>query len=63
MLLIFCGIDKQIMLQRAKENPKVKILCNAIILNWRGDKGVLNGLRYKDTITGSEQEVQCTRSH
>jgi len=39
----------QIMIERAKSNPKIKFLCNAKILHWDGIDGVLSGFTYETT--------------
>ena len=48
------------MLERTKRNSKVRFLSNATVERWLGENGVLSGLRYKDTVTGAQQEVPCT---
>jgi thioredoxin reductase len=48
----------QIMLARARNNPKIKFIENAVILRWTGsEKGVLSGFVYKDIITDEVKEV------
>lgn len=45
------------MVDRAKRNPKIRFLSNAAVTRWLGADGVLCGLRYRDTVTGSERQV------
>ena len=45
------------MLERARRNPKIRFLSNAAVTRWLGSDGVLSGLQYRDTTTGTEHQV------
>lgn len=47
----------KIMLERARNNPKIHFVCNAQVLAWRGEGDVLSGLTYKDALSGKEHQV------
>mmetsp|Transcript_12394 Transcript_12394/g.20763 ORF Transcript_12394/g.20763 Transcript_12394/m.20763 type:complete len:365 (-) Transcript_12394:111-1205(-) len=49
----------KIMLERAQKNPKIEFLCNARIERWEGSNGVLSGLQYIDTVSGTKHQLAC----
>lgn len=50
----------KIMLERTRRNRKVSFLMDAEVVRWTGEKGVLSGLVYRDTVTGQTAQVQCS---
>ena len=51
----------KIMLQRAKENPKIELLTNKLVKKWLGceKSGVLSGLEMIDNETGLVENLSC----
>lgn len=49
----------QIMLDRARQNPKIDWITNATVEEILGDEKV-SGLRLRDTVTGEEREIDVT---
>ncbi|MBS9533773.1 thioredoxin-disulfide reductase [Mycobacterium sp. M1] len=50
----------KIMLNRARENDKIRFLTNAVPVEVQGDGGTVNGLRVRDTVTGEESTLPVT---
>jgi thioredoxin reductase (NADPH) len=49
----------QIMVDRAKENPKIAWKLNSKVKSWSGSEGSFEGATLVDTKTGDEEEIYC----
>jgi len=49
----------QIMIDRAKENPKIAWKLNSKVKSWLGSEGSFEGATLIDTKTGEEEDISC----
>ena len=49
----------QIMIDRAKENPKIAWKLNSKVKSWLGSEGSFEGATLVDTKTGEEEDISC----
>ena len=51
----------KVMLQRAIDNPKIKILKNKKIIRWQGENSILSGIQITDSNSNDNksEDVQC----
>jgi len=49
----------QIMIDRAKQNPKISWKLNSKVKSWLGSEGSFEGATLVDTKTGAEEDISC----